>query len=457
MRIGVDGFNLALARGTGVATYARSLISACSSLGYGIDLIYGLNVPATCPPEQRETLFFSALAEEGRSEGQPRRQSWIGMARARMISRGARDLVQVPASGRVIRKAMASFVPDSDRLFTFPGLFRVGERYLRRYGTLLPVRMPNPPPVMHWTYPVPVRIIGSRNVYTIHDLVPLRLPFLSLENKRYHEQLLRACIAESSHIMTVSETSRADILRYLPVGTDKVSNCYQALRDDGGYRWEPDEAGQILRNLFGLEPQGYFLFFGAIEPKKNVGRLLEAYLSSPLETPLVLAGPEGWSAGAELRFLDAPASQGGRTERVRRLGYLSADHLALLVASAKAVAFPSLYEGFGLPALEAMAAGVPVIAGAEGSLPEILDGAGLLVDPYDVRSIRAALIEMDGDADLREQLCEAGRERARAFTMERFSDSMAIFHRQLLGAGARNEGPHESHLPSRTSFTGETM
>ncbi len=185
-------------KGPGVATYARTLAEACAGLGRQIDLVYGLNVPPGSAPEQRETLFFAALAE-GKSGGEPpARRTAMGQIRRAFLTPRSRGLVEVPVSGRVIRRGVADRVPDFDRLFTLNRLFYLGARHLRRYGRLLPIRIPDPPAVMHWTYPIPVRLIGSRNVYTIHDLVPLRLPYLSLEDKRYHERLLHACVASAA-------------------------------------------------------------------------------------------------------------------------------------------------------------------------------------------------------------------------------------------------------------------
>lgn len=432
LRVGIDGFNLALVQGTGVATYARTLADACAGLGRQIDLVYGLNVPPRSAPEQRETLFFAALAE-GKSGGEaPARRTAMGQVRRAFLTPASRRLVEVPVSGRVIRKGVADRVPAFDRLFTLNRLFYLGARYLRRYGRLLPVRMPDPPAIMHWTYPVPIRLIGSRNVYTIHDLVPLRLPYLSLEDKRYHERLLHACVAGAAHILTVSEASRRDIIDYLPVQPGEVTNTYQALPSRKTVDRPTDDLETRLRAIFGLEPQRYFLFLGAIEPKKNVGRLIEAYLTAALDVPLVIAGPDAWSTEGELHLLKGQGGASALAEgRIIRLGYVPADHLDLLVRGARAVAFPSLYEGFGLPALEAMAAGAPLIAGSQGALPEIVGDAALLVDPYDVNAIRAAIVRLDSDADLRSVLREAGRARAQDFTLTQYQARIDRIHRQL--------------------------
>jgi glycosyltransferase involved in cell wall biosynthesis len=178
---------------------------------------------------------------------------------------------------------------------------------------------------------------------------------------------------------------------------------------------------------------GYFLFFGAIEPKKNLGRLIEAYLAADLATPLVIAGPKAWKADAELRLLDSV--HGARLlaqGRIRLLGHLPGSQLMTLVRGAKAVLFPSLYEGFGLPAVEAMALGAPVLASTAGALSEVVSDAGLLVDPYDGEAMTRALRQLDTDGDLRARLRAAGPVRAQAFSLQAYQTRLGALHDRLL-------------------------
>ncbi|MDF0490492.1 glycosyltransferase family 1 protein [Sphingomonas sp. H39-1-10] len=435
MRVGIDGFNLALAKGTGVATYARTLAEALHGLGRRIDLVYGLNVPPKSAREQRETLFFAALAEGRSGEEPPARITPWGRVRRALLGPAPRDLVEVPVAGRVVRQGVAARVPEFERLFTYHRLFYIGRRYLKRYGRLMPVRMAEPPAIMHWTYPVPVRLVGARNVYTIHDVVPLKLPYLSLEDKAYHERLLRACVAAGDHILTVSQASRADILDCLGLAPEAVTAIHQAVSESFDRADAPDAEARRLRSLFDLEPRSYFLFYGATEPKKNVGRLIEAYLGAPIDRPLVIAGPEAWSSEGELRLLNGAHGKAlMRAGQVRRIDYLSAEHLGLLLRGARALVFPSLYEGFGLPPVEAMRAGVPVIAGDAGALPEIVGDAALLVDPYDAAAIGRAMTRLDTDEDLCARLVERGRARAGAFALAPYQAALEAFHAHLLAA-----------------------
>lgn len=441
--VGLDGFNLALPRGTGVATYGRVLSQALRGLGRSVDVIYGLDVPRRAPADLRETLFFARLGEQrpaGEGDGKATLRQTLRRA---FLSPGVREPLEIPVTGRVIREAVSERLPAFDRLFTLGGLFHLAARHFKRYGRFMTVRLPDPPAIMHWTYPLPLRLEGALNLYTVHDLVPLRLPFTTLDDKVYHDRLIRRCLADADHVVTVSEASRRDILDLFPIDPDRVTNTYQAV---AAPETAPDAAtlAARLRALFDLEPQGYFLFFGAIEPKKNVGRLIQAYLAAETKTPLVLVGPRAWLADDELRLLEG--GHGARlpgAERIRRIDYLPAAHLQTLVRGARAVLFPSLYEGFGLPALEAMALGTPLMAGAAAAIPEVVGEAARLVDPYDVDAMTRALRELDGDAALRSRLAAAGPERAAVFSMAAYQDRLAALHARLLDAG----GPSSRRRP----------
>jgi glycosyltransferase involved in cell wall biosynthesis len=291
---------------------------------------------------------------------------------------------------------------------------------------------------MHWTYPLPIRLEGAANIYTLHDLVPLRLPYTTLDAKRAYRDLLAACASQAAHLCTVSEASRADIVAEFGLDPGRVTNCYQASPlpipvDD------PQDDAAMIENIFGLPHRGYFLHFGAIEPKKNIGRLIEAYLSTGISAPLVLTGGRGWQAQEELRLLvpddEADTAHGRRmAERIRRLEHLSRPLLAKLIRGARGVLFPSIREGFGLPVLEAMQLGTPVLTSNQGALAEVAGDAGLLVDPYDVADIAAGIKALDGDAALRERLTAAGPRAAARFSGEAYAGRLEAMYARALRA-----------------------
>lgn len=438
-RVGIDGYNLAMTRGTGVATYGRTLARTVHDLGHPVDLLFGLEVSHKAREELRESLFYARLAE-----GDPANQKLkMTVRRALMrtfMSPFARDMVPIPVSGRVVATEFRGRLPDYDRLFSLGSLFAKSVRHFRRYKRFMTVRVPDPPKVMHWTYPVPVRLEGSANIYTIHDLVPLRLPHTSLEDKRYYDALIGRCVRDADAICTVSEASRRDILDLFPTDPDKVINTWQPVDIAEAPQEDAATLARRLDRLFDLTPQGYFLFFGAIEPKKNVGRLIEAYLSADIETPLVIVGAGGWKSEESLRLLGtAHGKTLSASARVRVVDYLPRPLLIELIRGARGVLFPSLYEGFGLPALEALALGAPLLTSRESSLPEVVGDAALMVDPYDVAAIAAGLRQLDEDAGLRARLAAAGPKQAGNFNVARYGEAIETLYRVAMArAGFRD-------------------
>lgn len=435
-RIMIDGFNLALPRGTGVSTYAYSLAQNLRDMGHRVEGLYGLRMGFN--PRLREIMFYESLGNLHETRA-PIPGSWAWTKEVSALAWAPRAK-RVPDTGRVITAAFSHRLPDFDRILSIPDLFDRGARHFRRFRTFLTVRVPNPPDIMHWTYPFPVRLAGARNIYTIHDLVPLRLPYATLDNKRAYWRLIRETARTADHIVTVSEASRNDINALFKVPAKRLTNTYQAVRVPAYLQSLGErEIADTASGVFNLPYQGYFLFFGAVEPKKNVGRLIEAYLSLATDTLLVIAGTKAWSADEELRLLQRDETQPLRASfrRVRRLGYLPRSLLMRLARGARAVTFPSLYEGFGLPVLEAMQLGVPVLTTRTSSLPEVAGDAAVLVDPYDVADIAAGLRALDTDAELRARLAAAGPRQAQKFSAAAYQATLAGFYAEVMAQRRR--------------------
>jgi len=425
-RIYIDGYNLSLQQGTGVATYARNLSFSLRDLGAEVGVLYGTRASTVGRHALlREIAFFdpgmssdNRLTETLRRYSRPFRSAFGEIA------------TQVPITGQVIRETFRSRLPHFDHIWNVRGLFEAQRLHFGLYRSRLAVRFRTRPDLMHWTYPLALAARETRNVYTLHDLVPLRLPYTTLDNKRSYFSLARLIGRRADHIITVSEASRRDIVNLLGVPSERVSNTYQAVEIPARYANKPiADVRAELAGTFGLPYKGYFLFFGAIEPKKNVGRLLEAYLGAGVQDPLVLVGKQAWKSEEELRLLFGNdhvrylLTRDGVTEtrfRVRHLDYAPFPLLVSLIRGAKAVLFPSLYEGFGLPALEAMLLGTPVMTSDTSSMPEVVGDAALKVDPYDVRAMVEAIRALDADADLRGRLAEAGPKQASLFAPERY-------------------------------------
>jgi glycosyltransferase involved in cell wall biosynthesis len=445
--IAIDGYNLSLEQGTGVATYARGLSARLKALGAEVGVLYGHRSSAGKDGLLREVTFFDP---RGDLPGWRRPMDDFN----RMIRlRFGVEAVEVPI-GKVETTALNSRLPAFDRVWNIPSLYRaavLGFGASNRFGK---VRLPAKPRVMHWTYPVPLTVEGVPNIYTIHDLVPLRLPYTTLDNKKRYLGTVRGIAARAAHIVTVSEASKRDIINLLDVPEERVTNTGQAVELPDRAKLAPESlVRNELQGVFGLEWQRYFLFFGAIEPKKNVGRLIEAYLASGSAIPLVICGKQAWNAHQELGLLyeddrrdfvprgpiEGVQGMARRLrERVILLNYVPFRLLLGLIRGARAMLFPSLYEGFGLPVIEALHLGTPVMTTNTSSLPEVAGDAALLVDPYDTRAMALAIQSLDSNAALRAELSARGPGQAAKFDAASYADRLRALYARL---GVTLDGP----------------
>lgn len=436
-RIYIDGFNLSLEQGTGVATYARNLSFALRDLGAEVGVLYGT---------ARSTVSTSALVREvAFFDTPPLKPHWLVEA----ITSFLRSLrapygeiaTQVPMTGKVIRDTFNARLPHFDQIWNVQGLYNKQSLHGFFGGRPISVNFREPPEIMHWTYPLALHVPKAKNLYTIHDLVPLRLPYTTLDSKRKYFRLIQRLSKNADHIVTVSEASKKDIINLFGVPESRITNTYQAVDIPTRYRDKPvSDVKSDVKGTFGLTYKGYFLFFGAIEPKKNVGRLVEAYLASGVTDPLIIVGKKAWRSDDELRLIADNdhvrylLTNGNITEkrfRVMQIDYASFPLLVSLIRSAKAVLFPSLYEGFGLPALEAMSLGTPVLTSNTASMPEVVGNAALQIDPYDTGALVEGIRALDSDADLRGRLAEAGPIRAQEFSPERYQARLAKLYGQF--------------------------
>src|SRR5207247_3736639 len=182
-------------------------------------------------------------------------------------------------------------------------------------------------------------------------------------------------------------------------------------------------------------PRNYLLFYGAIEPRKNVHRLVDAYMLSAVEIPLAVTGPVGCGNQADAKWLsDMREEERSRPQDKRRIHhfeYVSLPMLVTLIRGARAIVFPSLYEGFGLPVLEAMLLGTPVVTSRVSSLPEIAGDAALYVNPYEVDDIARGIKTIAADEGLRSELAERGRAQAELFSLSQYRKRVAALYERL--------------------------
>lgn len=427
MRIGIDGYNLAMPNGTGVATYGASLAAVLADMGHTIEGVFGIDPGPKL--RTREALFFERFGR-----GYAPRNIVRRLAVSTLTNHFDRQLAPVPLTDHVDKLGFESRWPNFSAVWTSPLLFEAAHARFRAFGRFTTVKVPDPPTVMHWTYPVPLRMAGSRNVYTLHDLVPLKLPQTTLDDKSGYERLISRILREADHVATVSEASRSDIISMFQASQDRVTNTYQSspLSKTVAQSTEADDHAMI-ESIFGLPPRGFFLFFGASDPKKNIGRIIDAYLASRSSRPLVVVSSRDWGMEGAQGGLAADGTIYGRAvdRPIIQLRYLPRDTLLRLIRSARAVLFPSLYEGFGLPVLEAIQLGTPVVTSNVSSMPEVAGGGGILVDPYDVTAIAEAIRQIDTDDNLVSRLSAAGLEHSRNFTNTAFVERLENLYSKM--------------------------
>ena len=265
-------------------------------------------------------------------------------------------------------------------------------------------------------YSIPLRA-PCPSVWVCHGLDWYVMPWASrFVDRLSHRFLVPRYAARADAIIAVSEVTRQHVLQYLPVAADRVFTVYSGV--DDVFRRSPDpERLRAVRAKYAL-PERFLLYAGAIYPPKNFTRLVRAYAAVGPERgiPLVIAGGENrFLSERELREPEAL----GIADWVRRPGWVDQEELAAFYALAEALLLPSLFESCGLPVLEAMAAGCPVVTADRYGTKELAEGAALLVDPESVDSIAAGIRRVLDDADLRGELVAAGRERSRSFEWRR--------------------------------------
>ncbi len=269
----------------------------------------------------------------------------------------------------------------------------------------------------------------TRRVVTFYDLAFLREPkWCSPRIVGPFSAGVRRFSKEADHILTCSEATRRDVITLLDVAEEKVSVAYGAVNEDFAAMQRP-EAVDLLARVYNLR-QPYLLYVSTIEPRKNVEGLLRAFALASKEIPhkLVLVGATGWNAEG----INPLIASLGLEDRVMRMGYVqSRSHLPAFYGAADAFLFPSFYEGFGLPVVEAMTCGCPVITSNRASLPEVGGDAAQYVNPDDVEGMSATIQMVVGNERLRESMSAKGKLQAAKFSWSACATQTAQVYRGL--------------------------
>jgi glycosyltransferase involved in cell wall biosynthesis len=388
MRIGIDGGCLANRRGFG--RFAREVLAALARIDTGHEFVVFVDRPSlgSAPvPEGFATVAVEVKRAPSRAASAEGRRS-VGdmLAFSRTIARSGCDLVYFPAS--------YSFVPV--------------------WGV-------------------------KRVVVTLHDTLAIAHPELVFpggKGRLAWKAKEHAAVAWADRIVTISEASRRDLIAWFRLPDDRVRNVSCA--PDVVFQPMPGPEGPDVLRRYGVDPdRRYWLYVGGLSPHKNIARLIEAFARLGPEERLVIVGDFGDVFHTHIPELRALVERLGLVDRVRFTGFVLDGDLAYLLTRSYALVMPSLMEGFGLPAIEAMACGTPVVASTYGALPEVVGEAGVLVDPIDVDAIAAGMRSLLDDPARRDRLAALSLERSTLFTWEAVARSLLAVFDDLRPARSR--------------------
>lgn len=324
------------------------------------------------------------------------------------------------------RKDTRSYLPAGDARFRRVDLWTPCHHRFERQALSLEIALLRLD-AFHSPDFIPPASGAPRRVITVHDLTFLYYPqFLTDESRRYYNQQIAWAVASADQISADSEATRQDILALLDVAPSKVTTVLLAANPLYLHTASAQSVAGTLAQ-FGLEP-GFVLFVGTLEPRKNLPTLLRAMRQLYDEgcgAPLVIVGSKGWF----YEEIFAMITELGLTAHVRHLTGVADEQLQHLYQAAGLLALPSHYEGFGLPALEAMHSDCPVIASDRGSLAEIVGDAGILLDPDDPSAWSAAIGKLLADKRESRNLAIRGRQRAGQFQWRRTAEqTLRLYH-----------------------------
>lgn len=259
-------------------------------------------------------------------------------------------------------------------------------------------------------------------VSMVHDVAYLRYPeHLQPRIRAFYKKWMPRYLAYTDHIITVSEFSKSEIIAGYNIPADKISVVYNGITD--AYKPVSDEQKKITRDRY-TSGHPYFVYLGAIHPRKNILTLVKAFeqfkSSHPSDHQLVLAGRASWHTEEVFKSI----AESKWKDAIHLPGYIATADATALVASAEAMIYPSLYEGFGLPIVEAMACDVPVICSNVSSLPEVAGNAALLFEPQDVDQLAHHMSSLAKDDSIRHQLISLGNERSKYFSWDKAAEQV---------------------------------
>ena len=333
-------------------------------------------------------------------------------------NKSKRNLFDIPDDGKLHWELVADMSPMQRLIWEqtlFPGLVRKTRIDLLHS--------------LHYTQPVR---LGCSSVVTIHDMTFFLFPHLHTRYKRlFFPIAIRTSVQRADALVTISESTRQDTIRLLGVSPQKIFTTQLGVNDEFQVITDRELLAEV-RQKYNL-PRGFILYVGLVEPRKNIPSLIRSYKSltdQGIKQRLVIVGRFGWMYQEVIEQTEKL----GLKDQVQFTGYIPQDDLPIVYNLADLFVYPTRYEGFGFPALEAMACGTPVITTDISSLPEIVGDAGLLITPDDEHALTTTIAKVLSDSTLYEQLRTKGLLQAKYFTWERTSrETLKVYQRVLEG------------------------
>jgi len=422
----VDGFNLALRKGSGIKTYGMTTLDAYQKLGYEVGVL----------TDNQFVTGENALLDEVNlfDQDEVRLHPWLNHKWIRNLRAGS-YVLRKRKSLRVVPNIVE---PDPENYLSkvggekysyienIPDVFHMANRMFAVTKRLTKIKTTQKPDIFHLTTPWPVKIPGVKTVVTIHDLITLKIPFTTLDFKKYFYYLFKQAAESADLILSVSEHTKKDIMEIYGVPEDKIKVTYQSFRATTT-NFQDEDAQTYLKSQ-NLKPHKYILFVGNIEPKKNIKQLIQAMAYVKKGYKLAVVGRKAWMHESQLKGLNNFLKK----EDYVFLDYVPEYELSMLYKNATCLVMPSLYEGFGLPVLEAMQHDCLVICSHKSSLPEVAGDAAIFIDPYQFGEIRDAINDLIENPGKRSAMIKKGRERVAFFSPENYASRLSKAYEGLV-------------------------
>lgn len=266
----------------------------------------------------------------------------------------------------------------------------------------------------------------TKLVITVHDLSPIVTPeFYDSRRRLWHSFVnIKKSLQRANHVLAVSEFTKKELIRIYNLPEQKITVTHLGVQTNIFHPNLSVDKLRNVRNIYGL-PGSFYLFIATLEPRKNIPTLIKAFERLNNDADLVIAGKQGWKYKTIMDLI----SESPKRNRIKYIGYVEEEHKPHLLKLAKCLVWPSFYEGFGLPPLEAMAVGTPVITSQVSSLPETVGDAAIMVDPYSITDLAQAMSVGLVNETLREQLIAKGFEQIKKFDWQTTADkTLAVFN-----------------------------